>query len=45
MVILPELRMIVVHRYDTDTEDFEITAPSPQAQGTLLQLLLAAYRQ
>jgi CubicO group peptidase (beta-lactamase class C family) len=45
MVILPELQMIVVHRYDTDTEDFENTAPSPQAQGTLLQLLLAAYRQ
>jgi hypothetical protein len=45
MVILPELQVIVVHRYDTDTEDFENTAPSPQAQGTLLQLLLAAYRQ
>jgi CubicO group peptidase (beta-lactamase class C family) len=45
MVVLPELQMIVVHRYDTDREDFETTAPSPQAQGTLLQLLLAAYRQ
>jgi CubicO group peptidase (beta-lactamase class C family) len=44
MVMLPELQMIVVHRYDTDTEDFEITAPAPQAQGTLLHLLLAAYR-
>jgi hypothetical protein len=45
MAVLPELQMIVVHRYDTDTQGFETTAPSPHAQGTLLQLLLAAYCQ
>jgi hypothetical protein len=44
MVILPELQIIIVHRYDTDTEDWEITAPSPHDQGTLVQKLLAAYR-
>ena len=44
MVILPELQMIIVHRYDTDTEEWESTAPSPDAQGTLVHMLLAAYR-
>jgi CubicO group peptidase (beta-lactamase class C family) len=44
MVILPELQMIVVHRYDTDQEEYELTAPSPQEQGMLLHLLLEAYR-
>ena len=43
MVILPELQMIIVHRYDTDTEEWESTAPSPDAQGTLVHMLLAAY--
>jgi hypothetical protein len=44
MVILPELQMIIVHRYDTDREEWESTAPSPDAQGTLVHMLLAAYR-
>jgi CubicO group peptidase (beta-lactamase class C family) len=44
MVILPYLDMIVVHRYDTDQEDFDATAPSPFEQGQLLHFLLDAYR-
>jgi CubicO group peptidase (beta-lactamase class C family) len=44
MVVLPELKMVVVHRYDTDQEEYELTAPSPQEQGALLRCILGAYQ-
>ncbi|MEM7129884.1 MAG: serine hydrolase [Chloroflexota bacterium] len=40
MIVIPEYELVVVHRFDSDQENYQKLAPSPFQQGTLLNLIL-----